>query len=504
MNENKTITANFILDVPENYTLNISKIGNGQIKVDGTLHDLPWSGDFAKDSSVTIEALPANNFIEWSGSQQGNDNPVTIVMGSNKTITAHFSSGEVPKDNLSICAFCSEETAGEGPDNGRAEDAIDGDPNTFWVTEWRDTVDSTFPHWIEIDMGNVYNVSGFTYLPRQDSSLNGTIRDYKFYVGNGSDCNNVEWVEVASGAFDDSLSKEEKRVFFTVATGRFVRLEAISEVNGRPWTSVAELNVLGEPALGEIPDGVIDLPAENPVMITAGDSVEFAGTGNGDPELTYSWNFGDPDIPVSGQQNPGLVRFNTPGTYTVIFTVCNSNGCDSTPDTRTIIVERIVHDPIPQENLSVCAFCSEETTGEGPDNGRAEDAIDGDPNTFWVTEWRDTVDSTFPHWIEIDMGNVYNVSGFTYLPRQDSSLNGTIRDYKFYVGNGSDCNNVEWVEVASGAFDDSLSKEEKRVFFTVATGRFVRLEAISEVNGRPWTAAAELNVLGEPGVMPPG
>ena len=147
--------------------------------------------------------------------------------------------------------------------------------------------------------------------------------------------------------------------------------------------------------------------------------------------------------------------------------------------------------------MSVCAFCSEETEGEGPDNGRAENAIDGNPNTFWVTKWLDTVDSTFPHWVELDMGNVYNVSGFTYLPRQHSSNNGLIRDYKFYVGNGTDCDNIEWVEVASGAFDDSLSKEEKRVCFTAATGRFVRLEAISEVNGRPWTSAAELNVLGE-------
>ena len=341
-------------------------------------------------------------------------------------------------------------------------------------------------------------------MPRQDDSNNGTIRDYKFYVGNGSDCNNIEWVEVASSAFDDSLSKEEKRVCFAVATGRFVKLEAISEVNGGPWTSAAKLNVLCEPVIGELPDGVIDLPEEgpDPVMITAGDSVEFAGTGYGDTALTYLWNFGDPAIPVSGQQNPGLVQFNTPGTHTVTFTVCNSNGCDpvSASDTRTIIVE--CHDPILQDNLSVCAFCSEETAYYY--NLSAENAIDGDPNTFWHTEWINTPDSTFSHWIEMDMGALYDVSGFTYLPRQDSSNNGTILGYKFYVGNGSDCDNVEWVEVASGTFDDSLSKEEKRVCFTVTTGRFVRLEAISEVNGGPWTSAAELNVLGEPGIMPPG
>jgi hypothetical protein len=32
---------------------------------------------------------------------------------------------------------------------------------------------------------------------------------------------------------------------FTTKTGQYVRLRALSEVNGYPWTSMAELNVLG-------------------------------------------------------------------------------------------------------------------------------------------------------------------------------------------------------------------------------------------------------------------
>jgi len=47
---------------------------------------------------------------------------------------------------------------------------------------------------------------------------------------------------VAAGTF--AKTGTEKEVLFPSKTGRFVRLRALSEINGNPWTSVAELNVL--------------------------------------------------------------------------------------------------------------------------------------------------------------------------------------------------------------------------------------------------------------------
>ena len=46
---------------------------------------------------------------------------------------------------------------------------------------------------------------------------------------------------VASGTFPNSAT--EKQVTFTAKTGQYVRLRALTEVNGQPWTTVAELNV---------------------------------------------------------------------------------------------------------------------------------------------------------------------------------------------------------------------------------------------------------------------
>ena len=96
------------------------------------------------------------------------------------------------------------------------------------------------PHEIQIDLAGNYSINGFRYLPRQDGEVNGTIRNYEFYVsGDG-----INWGSpVASGAFANTTA--EKEALFNAKSGRYVRLRALSEVNGNPWTSVAELNVLG-------------------------------------------------------------------------------------------------------------------------------------------------------------------------------------------------------------------------------------------------------------------
>ena len=46
-----------------------------------------------------------------------------------------------------------------------------------------------------------------------------------------------------------TLTKDatEKELMFKGRTGRFVRFVAQSEINGSPWTSAAEINILGVP-----------------------------------------------------------------------------------------------------------------------------------------------------------------------------------------------------------------------------------------------------------------
>ncbi|MEA1867766.1 MAG: discoidin domain-containing protein, partial [Thermodesulfobacteriota bacterium] len=131
----------------------------------------------------------------------------------------------------------SEELVGE---DGAAVNSFDGDVNTMWHTEWYAS-DPPHPHEIQLDLGGIYNIDGFRYLPRQDGGVNGRIAQYEFYIStDGSDWGTA----VATGTFANDAS--EKEVTFSPLTGQFIRLRALSEVNGNPWTTVAELSLLGQ------------------------------------------------------------------------------------------------------------------------------------------------------------------------------------------------------------------------------------------------------------------
>jgi endo-alpha-N-acetylgalactosaminidase len=122
--------------------------------------------------------------------------------------------------------------------------SFDGNSSTFWHTRWYDRADP-LPHEIQIDLGASYALSGFRYLPRQDGSPNGRIGTYEFYVSSDGST----WgTPVATGTFRNDAT--EKQVAFTAKTGRYIRLRALSEVNGYPYTSAAAIKVVGSAVSG--------------------------------------------------------------------------------------------------------------------------------------------------------------------------------------------------------------------------------------------------------------
>jgi len=134
----------------------------------------------------------------------------------------------------------SEETAGE---DGKGANAVDGDPNTIWHTQWQDE-NPPCPHEIVIELAPAGAViKGFTYLPRQDEEVNGTINEYEFYVSN--DGKNFG-APVKKGTFDGSKNKQT--VTFAPVPCHFFKLRALSEINGAAWTSAAEIGVVLEGA----------------------------------------------------------------------------------------------------------------------------------------------------------------------------------------------------------------------------------------------------------------
>jgi chitodextrinase len=251
-----------------------------------------------------------------------------------RIITVRSQSSTIPKDSWRLKSVDSEELVGE---NGAAENAFDGNVNTMWHTAWLAT-NPPQPHEIQIDLGLAYAINGFRYLPRQDNGANGRIGQYEFYVStDGSNWGNP----AASGTFANNAT--EKEVTIQSAVGRYIRLRSLREVNGNPWTSMAEISVLGTtPSGNQPPDGVINSPSAS-MTINIGDQVQFSGTGSdydNNLPLTYLWQFGQGSgVSPSTFEDPGQLQFNIPGTFAVTFTVTDALGLpDPTPATRTITV----------------------------------------------------------------------------------------------------------------------------------------------------------------------
>jgi len=85
MNSNKNITANF---TPITYTLNVSVNPPGS----GSVTKNPNKSTYNYNEVVQLTAAPAAGytFSGWSGDASGTANPLSVIMNSNKNITANF------------------------------------------------------------------------------------------------------------------------------------------------------------------------------------------------------------------------------------------------------------------------------------------------------------------------------------------------------------------------------------------------------------------------------
>ena len=119
-----------------------------------------------------------------------------------------------------------------------AKYAIDGSTTTFWHTQWSPSEPSC-PHNIVIDMGTNYNVSAITYLSRQDGNENGMVKGYEVYLSTDG----KTWgTAVVSGEFKKTTALQVAKLS-SPKTARYMKFVAKSEINGRAWTSAAEIGI---------------------------------------------------------------------------------------------------------------------------------------------------------------------------------------------------------------------------------------------------------------------
>ena len=174
----------------------------------------PWKAPFTLKHAGTVEAMAeAPDMIPSAASSR------------------HFPYA-LPKDSWKIVRADSIEKM-----EGEATHAIDGQPDTYWHTRWQGSAPRP-PHELVIDLGMMAELGGITILPRQGQE-NGRIGDYEIFTS----LDGLEWRRAAKGKFSGGQGLE--RVIFDKSREvKFVRLVALSEINGNPWSALAEFDVI--------------------------------------------------------------------------------------------------------------------------------------------------------------------------------------------------------------------------------------------------------------------
>ncbi|MBK1442474.1 alpha-L-fucosidase [Parapedobacter sp. ISTM3] len=117
--------------------------------------------------------------------------------------------------------------------------AVDGKPETFWLTSEVD-----LPKSISVDMGRQETIAGIGYLPRQDGNKEGLINRYVFEASTDS----TNWEVASKGEFSNIVANPILQYvnFGKPVRARYFRLtvEAVANaINNRSAVSIAEFEV---------------------------------------------------------------------------------------------------------------------------------------------------------------------------------------------------------------------------------------------------------------------
>ena len=165
---------------------------------------------------------------------------------------------------------------------------------------------------------------------------------------------------------------------------------------------------------------------------------------------------------------------------------------DSSGPSQKLIgkINKIKHkNLIPAKETRLLSFSSENKSNRK----LAKFAIDGDPKTIWHSRWSNG-QVKHPHQLVVDLGSLYNLSGISYLARQDNTWNGAFSKVEIYVA-------IEPEKFSQEPDVVQKLKKDKKAqsinFDGIKKGRYVKVRVLSEVNGGTWASASEIGFIGK-------
>lgn len=483
--------------VPEN--LKAEAVGEGRVEF--TWDDVPGASEYDLKVGDEIISNVKSPYVK-TGISEGAMYKA-MVRAKNDAGYSQWSEGvkvstegnpyRIPQSGMSVPAFSSQEEGGEGPVSGYVSAILDGDASTFWHTAWS-SGNAQPPHWFIVDLGNTYNVNKITMLPRQGSGSlpNGLIRKFTLsYSSEGmedSDFTTVlEGKELPEGIALQTIE-------FEPVTARY--LKVFIEESHNDFCSLAELEVYRAEPDTSAPGTPAGLMAkvvwadESPAVTLNWEAASDAESGIVSYSVFRDGKF--LDITRELQYTDTSVELDGNYHYEVVAT--NGAGIDG----EAAVLDVTVNAPpktfeIPQTDMTATASSEETKDEEETGYGYAKNVLDGDPSTFWCTQWNAELNEDGkhpgPHWLQIDLGQVYTLDHIDFLQRNLSSPHGQVTEYN--LSYSEDGENFTML-VENGQWD--LKDQSNTVALENIRARYLKLDCLKGQGDYVPAAMAEVNV----------
>ncbi|HWD37675.1 MAG TPA: glycoside hydrolase family 2 TIM barrel-domain containing protein [Fimbriimonas sp.] len=147
----------------------------------------------------------------------------------------------VPTSTWRVLHVSSQETNRE---NGRAENAFDGNPRTFWHSRWSSNR-APYPHDLLIDLGSTVTATGIRILPRQTPPQNGRPKTFQLFLSNDPNTTKL----TLEGSLPDSQNLYQAP--FPTTTGRYLKIRFTQAQTQEPFLCIAELGLIRKTSIKE-------------------------------------------------------------------------------------------------------------------------------------------------------------------------------------------------------------------------------------------------------------
>ncbi|MEL6116153.1 glycoside hydrolase family 31 protein [Photobacterium sp. SP02] len=401
--------------------------------------------------------------------------------------------------------------------------ALDGDSATVYHSPWWPAnASEKAPQDFVLHLGDRFNVSGFTYLPRSDAG-NGTITQYRLYLSNS----NGNWGEpVAEGSWP--VDKALKIVRFTEREASYLKFEALAGTND--FVSASEFDVVATKKqaplksvmlttqMATIQGQVVQDAAVTGTAMQMNGLGFASGLGTEAPSsiafsLDGSWHSLNADVGIDDSckipgnsvrasiyidgykaweyilDGPTVVKPDLDlfgARHIELRTEDNDNSpqgdCINWANIRLSGPETATFNEFDKAKISYIL------KPKFQQNQGIEKAFDGDPSTIYHSPWYPANSSEkAPQHFIINLGDLFDVTGFSYLARAGAG-NGAIGDYRLSLST----DNQNWTQVAAGQFE--RHSDIQRISFGAIEARYLKFEALSGAGD--FISAAEFDVLG--------